>query len=123
MRPTAPTQIFVYGTLRRGESNHGFLAGSVFLRAGRTEPRFTLVSLGEYPAMLMGGETAVHGEVYAVDPRTLAALDALEEHPDLYRRQTIHLQDGTEVWAYLLPKAQASGCPQIPSGDWQDVSR
>lgn len=89
MIPATRTRVFVYGTLRRGEPNHHLLDARMLLRAGRTEPRFTLVSLGAFPAMIDGGETAVVGEVYDVDAVTLAALDRLEGHPRFYRRRPI----------------------------------
>ena len=118
MSAPSRTQVFVYGTLRRGEQNHYLLEARKPLRVGRTEARFTLVSLGPYPAMIEGGETAVLGEVYDVDPLTLAALDELEDHPTFYQRRPIRLDDGGEVLAYLLPPEQARGRRTIPSGDW-----
>ena len=122
MIPRTRTRVFVYGTLRRGEPNHHLLDARMLLRAGRTEPRFTLVSLGAFPAMIDGGETAVVGEVYDVDAVTLAALDRLEGHPRFYRRQPIRLADGDEVLAYLLSPEQVRGQPRIPSGDWLDAN-
>ena len=110
---------FVYGTLRRGEPNHHLLDGCAFVGAGRTEPRFTLVSLGAFPALVAGGETAVRGEVYEVDVATLAALDRLEEHPDFYQRRRIRLEGGEEVVVYVLPRELARGYPAILSGDWR----
>ena len=38
--------------------------------------------------------TAVVGEVYVVDPLTLAALERLEGHSRFYQRQPIRLADG-----------------------------
>jgi gamma-glutamylaminecyclotransferase len=112
--------LFVYGSLLRGEINHGRLAGASFLREARTEPAFDLVDLGPYPALVRGGRTAVLGELYAVPPALLAALDAFEGHPDTYRRSRIHLDDGRRVDAYLCPPALAAGLPRVPGGSWRD---
>jgi gamma-glutamylaminecyclotransferase len=122
MTPDARARLFVYGTLRRGEENHHLLDAHVLLRTSRTEARFTLVSLGDFPAMIDGGETAVVGEVYEVDAITLAALDELEGHPDYYQRRPIRMDDGEEVLAYLLLPSLLRGQPPIPSGDWLDAS-
>ena len=116
------TRVFVYGTLRRGERNHYLLETSHFSRVGRTEPRFTLVSFGPFPAMVEGGTCAVVGEVYEVDDETLKALDRLEGHPIFYQRMPVLLDDGDEVVAYLL-RGSTGGKPVIPSGDWLDASR
>ena len=89
----------------------------------RTKPRFELVSLGPYPAMVAGGTTAVLGEVYEVDQETLAKIDLLEGHPHHYRRELVRLEDGEEVLAYLLPRDKAEGLPRIESGDWKDARR
>jgi gamma-glutamylaminecyclotransferase len=112
------TTVFVYGTLRAGEINHSLLGSSPLVRRARSEPRFELVSLGPCPALVRGGATAVAGEVYEVDRRTLAALDALEGHPEHYRRELIRLEGGEEVTAYLLSPDQVAGMARIASGDW-----
>lgn len=122
MIPATRARVFVYGTLRRGEPNHHLLDARMLLRAGRTEPRFTHVSLGALPAMIDGGETAVVAEVYDVDAVALAALDRLEGHARFYRRRPIRLADGDEVLAYLLSPEQVRGRPSIPSGDWLDAN-
>ena len=72
--------IFVYGTLKRGGSNHLFLRGQKFLGDARTIPGFTLYSLGDYPGMVRApGDTAgVTGEIWSVDDDCLAELDRLE---------------------------------------------
>jgi gamma-glutamylcyclotransferase (GGCT)/AIG2-like uncharacterized protein YtfP len=109
----------VYGTLLSGEPNSDLLHRTDLLGDAFTEPNFTLVSLGAFPAMIAGGETAVRGEVYAVDRWTLTALDRLEGHPGFYRRRTIHLDDGTTALAYLLEPEQTTGRTIITSGDWR----
>ena len=116
-------RVFVYGTLRAGEPNHYLLDLRVPVTRARTEAAFELVSLGAFPAMIAGGTTAVVGEVYEIDPVTLAALDRLEGHPRFYQRTAIRLEDGDEVLAYLLSPEQARGRTRIPSGDWTDTDR
>lgn len=126
-RPTAPAsppeslRLFVYGTLKRGESNHGLLGGRSPVRTARTTPSYELVDLGDYPAMVEGGDTAVFGEVYAVDTETLDRVDEFEEHPSLYERRTIRLDDGEEVFGYVMRSETASGRPTIVSGDFSGV--
>lgn len=112
------TRVFTYGTLMRGELNHALLGSSPFVRTARTEPWFELVSLGSFPAMVRGGEASVVGEVYEVDCGTLAELDALEGHPDFYRRERVGLEGGEEMDAYLLEPEQAASAPRIACGDW-----
>ena len=45
-RGPAMSLVFVYGTLKRGYSNHHFLAGQAFQGEARTAPGFALFSLG-----------------------------------------------------------------------------
>ena len=115
------TRVFVYGTLRRGDYNHYILKESTFLGTANTEPRFTLVNLGVFPAMINKGNTSIRGEVYEVDDSTLRTLDSLEGHPNYYVRGKIQLQNGMEANAYVLPNRRADFHPTIPSGDWFDV--
>jgi gamma-glutamylaminecyclotransferase len=97
------TRLFVYGTLMRGEHHHGTLAGARFVGEACTLPRFALALVDYYPAMSPGGECVVSGELYEVDPDTLAALDRLEDVPALYLRERIALSDGSAAEAYVLP--------------------
>lgn len=119
MKDNGRTRVFVYGTLLSGEPNHHLLDRDDLLAEATTEPVFDLVSLGAFPAMVAGGETAVRGEVYAVDRWTLRAMDHLEGHPRFYRRRAIQLDDGEEVLAYLLEPEQVAGRTRIASGDWR----
>jgi gamma-glutamylaminecyclotransferase len=111
--------VFTYGTLLRGQVNHDLLLRARFVAEARTEPRFELFDLGPFPAMSAGGQTAVLGEVYAVDDATLARLDHLEGHPKLYQRKRIRLDDGQEVQTYLMERARMRGRVLIASGDWR----
>ncbi len=113
-------RLFVYGSLLSGEGNHGRLGASRLIGEARTEPRYTLVSLGAFPALLGGGTTSVAGEVYDVDADTLVALDAFEGHPRFYRRERVVLlgDDGAE--SYVLPRVRGGTYPIIVGGDWRE---
>jgi len=112
-------RVFVYGTLLRGEPNHGLLARAKWVGIARTRAEFHLVDLGEFPAMIADGKTAISGEVYETDEATLQRLDRLEGHPHFYLRTTIRLEDGAEVETYVLREDQARGTRRILSGDWR----
>jgi gamma-glutamylcyclotransferase (GGCT)/AIG2-like uncharacterized protein YtfP len=114
-------RVFVYGTLLRGELNHPLLDGAVYVGAHRTEPCFTLYSLGGYPGLVGGGSTAVSGEVYRLDDFGLRRLDRLEGYPRLYGRRLMATPFG-RAWAYLY-RGAVGDRSVIRSGDWRDLSR
>lgn len=114
------TRVFVYGTLRRGEYNHHYLSSATYVGQTRTEPSFTLVDLGGYPGLLLEGSTPVVGELYDVDVTTLARLDLLEEAPEVYRRQWLHLNAEVSAMVYVIPKRFTHQAPVLVSGDWCD---
>jgi gamma-glutamylcyclotransferase (GGCT)/AIG2-like uncharacterized protein YtfP len=111
--------LFVYGSLLCGEPAFFRLKGARFLGRARTTPQFTLVDLGDYPALLPGGTASISGELYEIPPATLAELDAYEDHPNLYQRTEIALESGLRAEAYLLVIERAQGHPEIPLGDWR----
>ena len=87
--------LFVYGTLKRGCSNHAYLAGQRFLGEARTMPGSRLYDLGGYPGMIAHADDreGVTGEVWSVDATALARLDALEGLAGgLYRREPVALR-------------------------------
>lgn len=89
------TLIFVYGTLKRGCSNHAMMAGQTFVADARTQPGYRLFDLGGYPGLVTSPEDqeGVTGEVWSVDDDGLQRLDAFEGvHEGLYRRESIPLQ-------------------------------
>jgi gamma-glutamylcyclotransferase (GGCT)/AIG2-like uncharacterized protein YtfP len=69
--------IFVYGTLKRGGSNHSLLAGQKFFAAAQTKPLYKLYSLGNFPAMVETPQDgrSIEGEIWEVDFERLPALD------------------------------------------------
>ena len=116
--------IFVYGTLLSGEPNHYLLSDAEFIKTALTQPEYELVDInGHFPAMVSGGSTAVKGEVYNINKRTLALIDRLEGHPNFYKRIKISLQNGTSVKTYLLDFVKAGSYSRIDSGDWRVWNR
>lgn len=105
------TTVFVYGTLKRGGSNHLFLEGQKYLGAVRTEPGFALYSLGDYPGMVRapGDTLGVTGELWSVDDACLAELDRLEGLDEgLYERVDVLLlpnphAPSAQAYLYLRP--------------------
>lgn len=109
--------ILVYGTLKRGESNHTLLSGSMFV--GEDAVRGDLFDLGPFPAM-KEGEGTVHGEVFLVSTETLKALDHLEGHPVFYRRTPVETLFGKKpVQVYFYQDDFHGIVKKLPDGVWQ----
>lgn len=98
-------RLFVYGSLRRGEQHHGELVGAAYLGARITAASYRLVEIAGYPA-LMPGTASVTGELYAIPPSLVPALDAFEGHR--YRRGPVRMADGTDAEAYFLAETYVS---------------
>ena len=82
-------RVFVYGTLKRGGSNHPLLAGSGFLGKAVTLAAYKMVAASFPVIMPDPSGRPVAGEVYSVDDATLARLDQLEREGRSYDRVTI----------------------------------
>lgn len=109
--------LFVFGTLRRGECNHGYLAGAYDRVLSAKLLGFVRVA----PLMIARkADSAVAGELFiltaATYEATLADCDRLEELPTgslvghEYRRIAVRVQtDSGEViaWAYACPHAES----------------
>ena len=101
------TLLFVYGTLKRGCTNHHHLAGQTFVGTARTPPGYRLYDLGGYPGIVSQPDDrdGVVGEVWSVDDDALRRLDRFEGiHEGLYRREPLALlppYEGKPVHAYI----------------------
>ena len=88
--------LFVYGTLKRGCSNHHFLTGQEFVGEAHTAAGFRLFKLGGHPGLVPQPEDrdGVAGEVWAVDTEALVRIDGLEGLAEgIYRREIIPLRE------------------------------
>jgi gamma-glutamylcyclotransferase (GGCT)/AIG2-like uncharacterized protein YtfP len=116
------TRIFVYGSLLKGLGNHGCLDGQQLEGVACTEAEYTMVSLGGFPGLHEDGETAIVGETYLVDAAGMVRVNRLEgvneEHPEsgLYRREDIHLDDGSVAVGYIYNGDRGD---VVESGDWR----
>ncbi|XP_031414697.1 gamma-glutamylaminecyclotransferase-like isoform X2 [Clupea harengus] len=109
------TQIFVYGTLKKGQPNYSRMLDPVngkasFCGRASTIDKFPLVIAGKYniPFLLNipGEGQNVQGEVYSVDDQMLAFLDRFESIPHMYQRTLVKLK--VEEWV------DGAGCAQTP---------
>ena len=112
--------LFAYGSLREGERDHAELAEAECLGLVATPPRYRLVDLGVYPALVEGGELSVTGELYCVDRELRRRLDVLKECPILFQRHSIELLDGRHAGAYLMRDDQVRGRRRLHIGDWKE---
>ncbi|RWS44804.1 gamma-glutamylcyclotransferase [Bacillus mycoides] len=117
--------VFVYGTLRKGQTNAHYMQGATCI-AEEAWVYGKLFDTNEgYPAMICLSEEKVYGEVYEVDDEVLQKLDELEEYTgnaenDLYDRitQTVYFAD-KEIHVYVYVAQDKEILKKIiDSGDW-----
>lgn len=111
------SRVFVYGTLRRGGSNHFRMEGGAFL--GEATVRGRLYKIDWYPGLVLDSlGDPIPGEIFEVGPEQLAALDefegvsAAEVESSEYRRveTAAQLADGPMtvwVWEWIGPVEEA----------------
>lgn len=115
--------VAVYGSLRSDMSNHDLLKTSEYLGEFKTEPVFSLYSLGGYPGLKEGGNTSVVMEVYAVDETVAKRVDQLEGYEEgrpatFYDKINIETPYGTAgVYTYVNPIPEDR---LVESGDWKE---
>jgi len=107
-------QVFVYGSLKQGNSTRGMqhFPNSQFVGVARTKRAlYKMVDLGSFPGVMIieddGSEYVeqgyqIEGEVYSVTDEDLEQLDAIEGVPNFYDRARVSTTRG-DVFMYLLP--------------------
>jgi gamma-glutamylcyclotransferase (GGCT)/AIG2-like uncharacterized protein YtfP len=122
--PASCDRVFVYGTLRRGGSNHFRMEGALFITTATVRGR--LYRVDWYPGLIPDASgDAIRGEVYQTSHDLLERLDAFEGTE--YRRvmATAHPTGGQPplaayLWEWLGPCDEDQ---RIISGDWLEASR
>lgn len=130
-------RVFVYGTLRQGESRRGALEESIEISKKAQLAGFKMYHLGGFPGIvrIKDDEKAnpILGELYQINENTLAVLDRIEGHREedprssFYRRTEVSvLVPGKDAkptfiscWTYVFnDPRRIKNCPVIESGDW-----
>jgi gamma-glutamylcyclotransferase (GGCT)/AIG2-like uncharacterized protein YtfP len=115
-------RLFVYGTLRTGQTARSLIADHV-ARAVPATTTGTLIAFPEYPGLVDAGSDTIVGELVWL--RDLAAafalLDAYEGEDFLRILKKVRLESGEDEWGwcYVLadPRLAEAGTT-VPSGDW-----
>lgn len=113
--------VFVYGTLKKEFYNHNVIKRSNgrFIGDAITDPIFTMVSLGAFPAVIPNGDTTIKGELYETD--SLEFLDRLEGYPSFYNRKVVSVKVGDKDYLatmyYIDTIQEHSGI--VESGEWR----
>jgi gamma-glutamylcyclotransferase (GGCT)/AIG2-like uncharacterized protein YtfP len=117
--------VFVYGTLRKGGSNHFRMDGAEFLGAGKIAGK--IFKIDWYPALVSGGAGEVKGELYRVGAEHLHALDVFEGivpgegESREYRRVKVEVtldsgeMESAWVWEWI---GDLSSATALDTGDW-----
>ncbi len=115
-------RLFVYGTLRAGQSARSMIEPHV----ARSEPATTdgaLIAFTDYPGVLDRAAGTIHGELVWLTglAAAFALLDAYEGDDFIRILKKCRKADGEEeyAWVYVLadPRLEAAGTT-IPHGDW-----
>ncbi|EJQ45058.1 hypothetical protein IEE_02539 [Bacillus cereus BAG5X1-1] len=122
--------VFVYGTLRKEQTNAHYMQGATCIADGAWTYGKLFDTNEGYPAMVCSNEEKVYGEVYEVNSDVLQKLDELEEYSgnpesDLYDRitQTIYFWD-IETHAYVYVAQDREMLKKvIISGDWVEYQK
>ncbi|WP_066048192.1 gamma-glutamylcyclotransferase [Robertmurraya korlensis] len=118
--------LFVYGTLRRHESNHGLLKkASCLAEQAWVNGELFDTGYGD-PTLELNESGKVYGELYLVSKDLLPQLDALEDYEEgretnLYDRTmvTVHTDEGTKRALVYVNVDETSKGEKIIHGDWK----
>ncbi|MDO5496029.1 MAG: S-layer homology domain-containing protein, partial [bacterium] len=126
--------LFVYGTLRRGQSNYGaYLAERTYHeRPARLPGHSMWLTNIAWAIPDSGNSHGIYGEVMYINTAgywtTIARMDALERYypndpgASSYIRSRVTLDNGLSTWAYVASSRMQSYVTStgrfLPSGDW-----
>lgn len=113
------TNVFVYGTLMRGERAHSYLSNATFLGEYRLQD-YALYNLGWFPGIRPKKGSVVYGEVYSVETDMIPEMDRYEGEGSLYHRTTVAVEneDGAlDASVYVYAHEIRNGI--IEGGSWK----
>lgn len=114
--------LFVYGTLRKGESADASRHDVTFVCEDKVNGM--MYQLGWFPGVNMLRDDfnpalpVVYGDVFRIDDdHVVEALDVYEGHPTFFNRRMTTTASGLSVWCYEYPHEMLNHVP-IEAGDW-----
>ncbi len=107
-------RVYVYGTLKLGESNHFYLHGAVYEGEARLQG-FDMYRLLHFPYVVRG-TGIITVQSFKVDNQELDRLDTLEGYPHHYDRVEVEAAFG-KGFLYCYRKKGPTG-RLVPSGNW-----
>ena len=117
--------VFVYGTLRKGDSNDITKLTPAPVYIGNSIIKGNMYHLGGYPGVILGGSGHIMGEVYAITEPLERLLDGIEsEYPaqanEYAKRELTIVMDEQSLACivYEINTTYIKDKPQIMSGDW-----
>lgn len=106
---TLAFKLFVYGTLKKGFTNHHHLKDATFLGKGETRLLYPMIlKHPAFPYLVNKPNKGLHvkGELYEVNYQTIFAIDELEGYPEHYTRSEIEIvkneHDIERAWVYFV---------------------
>lgn len=128
--------LFVYGSLKRGLHNHGYLADSQRIGNYHTDNAYVLLAGPGSPYLLKPEQIntvsalQVKGECYLVNSSVLTATDNLEANGVFYQREEVVIRsqatgEKLQAWAYFLLDTRYvhEQCPQTLTKGRVDIAR
>lgn len=119
--------VFVYGTLRVGDSNDITRLSPAPRYVGASQIAGIMYHLGSYPGVVLtdAAEENIVGEIYAIEPALEVVLDEIEmiypQQRDEYFKRQVIVRVGAQQLSclfYEINPAYTVGKPVIASGDW-----
>jgi gamma-glutamylcyclotransferase (GGCT)/AIG2-like uncharacterized protein YtfP len=99
------SQVAVYGTLKSTGSRKGIL--TALLGDSVLPPAYKMYKFssetGDFPFVIETNEVSmpVSVEIYNIANPLLEKLDAIEGHPDLFKRKVLHIKGFGDCWVYV----------------------
>jgi gamma-glutamylcyclotransferase (GGCT)/AIG2-like uncharacterized protein YtfP len=119
-------ELFVNGTLMRGDILHSNLEGARFISEARTAPRYRLFSIGDvHPGMVeaQGDGVSVAGEIYELDLEHLERLMAAEPPGLGLRVVQLATNDRRLGIFWVAPELPQSAVDISRFGGWREYRR
>ena len=109
------TNLWIYGSLKKGQSRASVMEGQEFVGEFNTTPDYRMFNMGSFPALknYKDNGNRIKGELWRVDDRCLQILNRIEGAPSFYRLEEINLENvenKDKIYSYFY-QHDISGLP------------